>query len=398
MKTRSKFYKEGGEVDPPKRQFMGMQDIGRIRRTGSLPGWENVPNKDGSVTFKKQNDISTLIKNFPKVVDDAVHTYPGITRQNWTDPKVELPGMEANRQINRFLGLTPEIKSATYGELNWAMVPGFQSNQSGRQGEITEFDYVQNAPNVDTGLQPLKTQGQIPLQPSSKKGLPNVLYTPDGVKMSDYIQSLKRQTANNKIYNSRVDVVNSMKSRYNQALDGNNTMPTLTTRAQSDNPTRKFNNGGSLTMNNKRKDILKKGIDVTLYPLPFRKGGKIMNAGLGDKTIQPGIEYAGGGGLPKINDLGKAKMASDATRTVNPRAEAMKAGATEKLAYYPTLSAFREKKYAQSTNHFVTPERIESPIVGRGLGMYDADSSTQQRGGKAYGLRKVLGAKSKFSK
>lgn len=72
-------------------------------------------------------------------------------------------------------------------------------------------------------------------------------------------------------------------------------------------------------MNNKRKDILRKGIDVTLYPLPFRKGGKIMNAGMGDKTVKPGIEYAGGGGLPKINDLGKAKVASDATRMMSPQ-------------------------------------------------------------------------------
>lgn len=72
-------------------------------------------------------------------------------------------------------------------------------------------------------------------------------------------------------------------------------------------------------MNNKRKDILKKGIDVTLYPLPFRKGGKIMNAGMGDKTVKPGIEMGGGGGLPKINDLGKAKVQSDATRMVTPK-------------------------------------------------------------------------------
>lgn len=71
-------------------------------------------------------------------------------------------------------------------------------------------------------------------------------------------------------------------------------------------------------MNNKRKDILRKGIDVTLYPLPFRKGGKIMNAGMGDKTVKPGIEYGNGGGLPKINDLRRPKVASDATRMTSP--------------------------------------------------------------------------------
>jgi hypothetical protein len=58
-------------------------------------------------------------------------------------------------------------------------------------------------------------------------------------------------------------------------------------------------------MNNKRKDILKRGVDVTLYPLPFRKGGKIANTGLGDKNVKPGIEFANGGLIPGIGALRK---------------------------------------------------------------------------------------------
>jgi hypothetical protein len=58
-------------------------------------------------------------------------------------------------------------------------------------------------------------------------------------------------------------------------------------------------------INNKRKEILKRGVDVTLYPLPFRKGGKIANIGLGDKNTKPGIEFADGGQIPGIGALRK---------------------------------------------------------------------------------------------
>lgn len=112
-------------------------------------------------------------------------------------------------------------------------------------------------------------------------------------------------------------------------------------------------------MNNKRKDILKKGIDVTLYPLPFRKGGKIMNAGMGDKTVKPGIEYGGGGGLPKINDLGKAKVQSDATRTVNPRAEATKMGITQRpteTLHKTTTGLFNYTTPGVDKNRMVRPK------------------------------------------
>jgi hypothetical protein len=65
---------------------------------------------------------------------------------------------------------------------------------------------------------------------------------------------------------------------------------------------------------------LKRGINVTLYPLPFRKGGKIQNGTspakgappidgfaqggqfanktMGDKTTKPGIEFNNGGVTP----------------------------------------------------------------------------------------------------
>lgn len=210
----------GGEIgnDPDSYRPLNMQDVGRLRRTGSLPGWEGMVNEDGTTTFKKQNDISSLITKYPEA-QRAVSIYPRITKSNMSDPSVKLPGMEANQQINRFLGLTPEIKSATYGELNWGMLPGFQSNQAGTQGEITEFDYEQNAPDVDiSSLTPLNVNTNIPLQPSKRKGLPSVLYTPDGMKTSEYINALRMQTKNTKRYNSHVDVLNAMKNKYNQGL------------------------------------------------------------------------------------------------------------------------------------------------------------------------------------
>jgi len=112
-------------------------------------------------------------------------------------------------------------------------------------------------------------------------------------------------------------------------------------------------------MNNKRRDVLRKGIDVTLYPLPFRKGGKIMNAGMGDKTVKPGIEYAGGGGLPRINDLGRTKVASDATRTVNPRAQATAQGITHRpteILHKTTTGLFNYTTPGIDMNRMVRPK------------------------------------------
>lgn len=76
-------------------------------------------------------------------------------------------------------------------------------------------------------------------------------------------------------------------------------------------------------MNDKRKQTLKKGIDVTLYPLPFRKGGKIANANLGDRNVKPGIEFNEGGkpkpkpaqgvpAKPGVGDFFKAAFSSKA--------------------------------------------------------------------------------------
>jgi len=43
------------------------------------------------------------------------------------------------------------------------------------------------------------------------------------------------------------------------------------------NKLRTFENGGNMTFGSKpnRRDLLKKGVDATLYPLPFKKGGKM---------------------------------------------------------------------------------------------------------------------------
>lgn len=43
------------------------------------------------------------------------------------------------------------------------------------------------------------------------------------------------------------------------------------------NKLRTFEHGGNMTLGSKpnRRDLLKKGVDATLYPLPFKKGGKI---------------------------------------------------------------------------------------------------------------------------
>lgn len=222
MKSRTKFsrsqHNSGEKTNLAEDQYppMNMQDIGRLRRTGSIPGWDTTLNDDGTFTLRRQNDISSIITKYPKA-QQAVSVYPGITRDNMSSFNMKLPDMGATRQINRFLGLTPEIKSATYGELNWGMLPGFQSDQSGTQGEIIEFDYEQNIPDVDISqLVPLRATSVIPLNMSKRKGLPSVFYTPDGMKTSEYINALRMQNRNTKRYNSYVDVVNAMKNRYNK--------------------------------------------------------------------------------------------------------------------------------------------------------------------------------------
>lgn len=115
----------GGEIgnDPDSYRPLNMQDVGRLRRTGSLPGWEEMVNEDG------------------------------------TTPDVDI-----------------------------------------------------------SSLTPLDVNTNIPLQPSKRNGLLSVLYTPDRMKTSEYINALRMQTKNTKRYNSHVDVLNAMKNKYNQGL------------------------------------------------------------------------------------------------------------------------------------------------------------------------------------
>lgn len=211
---------EGGKTENPesseKAEYNNptMADIARIRRTGSLPGWESVPNEDGSMTFRKNSDLFNLV-NHSIGADRAISRFPDLSLESMQELDTELPNMAGTRDVSQFLKLTPEIQNADYSEINLSLLPGFASQQSGTQGGITEFNFRKEAPEVNTRLAPLKTE-RIPLQKSRKKGLPNVLYTPDGVKMSDYIESLKRQTARNEAHNSQVDFLNLLKGDYNK--------------------------------------------------------------------------------------------------------------------------------------------------------------------------------------
>lgn len=208
---------DGGEIgnnDASSHRPISMQDIGRLRRTGSLEGWEGSLNEDGSTTLRRQDTFGKYFKD--PIAKQATSIYPQLNRTSMAEAPLD---MGARKEVSRFMELTPEIENTTYGELNWSRLPGMASNQASTQGGILEFDYRQNAPDVDiSSLTPLDVNTNIPLQPSRRKGLPSVLYTPDSMKTSEYINALRMQTRNTNRYNAHVDVLNAMKNRYNKGL------------------------------------------------------------------------------------------------------------------------------------------------------------------------------------
>jgi len=205
----------GGEIPNEANSFrpISMEDVGRLRRTGSLEGWEGSMNEDGTRTFRRADRFAKFFTD-PNA-KHATSVYSGIRAE---DP-MSFPDVGNTRDISKFLNLTPEINNATYGEVNTSMIPGMASHQSGFHGGILQFDFNQNAPETDlTQLTPLDADTNIPLQPSRRKGLPSVLYTPDSMTTSEYINALRMQTKNTKRYNAHVDVINAMKNKYNQGL------------------------------------------------------------------------------------------------------------------------------------------------------------------------------------
>lgn len=186
-------------------------------------------------------------------------------------------------------------------------------------------------------------------------------------------------------------------------------------------------------MDQNRKDVLKRGIDVTLYPLPFRKGGKIKvqktigNSTMGDKTIKPGIEYANGGVMlgnpPPINSLrlmNPPKVAADtigdnsltSAFTDKPKFRnkkehdahhkqrvltRMASSHPELLSYYHDMSAKGRHEDAEAAimaaggipqyTQSVEPPQ-QAPIISRPTDFKNIGFKVQKTGGYRYGVNK----------